>query len=213
MPADLQPPGAQIEPKYSADTSIKFDTGDDAPLPDDKTKEQPVGGKAEVRNLKEATFNLDAARSLRRAMLFLHRSRDLTNFPHRTPSISFSPDGSKFIAGSAGNRPQISDIFVGYVACAFPCVAGVSNGDRDHCDHGDAVRLRRIRFRGSHPLKDSNNGCDICATAHMAARQVHVIQLVHAPNLRAILPPAVVIQPVESRGIRPEFGRSTPSSL
>ena len=31
--------------KYSADTSIKFDTVDDQPLPDEKTKEQPVNGQ------------------------------------------------------------------------------------------------------------------------------------------------------------------------
>lgn len=32
--------------KYSADTTLTFDTGDDAPLSDDKTKEQPAPGQA-----------------------------------------------------------------------------------------------------------------------------------------------------------------------
>lgn len=54
--------------------------------------------------------------------------------------------------------------------------------------------------------------CDVCYTAHLAAQQVVVVQIIHALELQSFLAPPVAIQPVESRGILALLTRGPPSS-
>ncbi len=62
-------------------------------------------------------------------------------------------------------------------------------------------------------LKEPVDSCNVCATAHMAARQVALIQVIHAPEIQSILPLPVAIQSFESRGILSKFTRGPPYSL
>jgi hypothetical protein len=61
-------------------------------------------------------------------------------------------------------------------------------------------------------LKDPVDSCDVCCTAHMAARQVAEIQVIHAPQIQSILPPPAAIQAVESRGVLSKLTRGPPYS-
>ena len=64
----------------------------------------------------------------------------------------------------------------------------------------------------THPNKP-DDACNICNTAHMAARHVAVIQLVHAPEVQSILPLPVAIQTRESGDILTTLTRGPPSTL
>ncbi len=58
-----------------------------------------------------------------------------------------------------------------------------------------------------------DDSCNVCTTAHMAARHVDAIQLVHAPELQSILPLPVAIQTQESGGVLSTLTRGPPSTL
>ena len=62
-------------------------------------------------------------------------------------------------------------------------------------------------------LKDPAGRCDICVTAHLASRQVAVVQVVHALALQSLLVAPVAIQRVESRVVLSTLTRGPPSSL
>jgi hypothetical protein len=64
----------------------------------------------------------------------------------------------------------------------------------------------------AHPNKPDDT-CNICSTAHMAARHVAVIQLVHAPEAQSILPLPVPMQTWEFHGVLSTLTRGPPSSL
>jgi len=55
--------------------------------------------------------------------------------------------------------------------------------------------------------------CDVCYTAHLAAQQVAVVQVIHALELQSFLSPAVAIQRLESRGILALLTRGPPTIL
>jgi hypothetical protein len=62
-------------------------------------------------------------------------------------------------------------------------------------------------------LKEPVDQCNVCVTAHMTARQVAVIQVIHAPELQSILAPVTEIQRVESRTVVTALTRGPPSTL
>lgn len=62
-------------------------------------------------------------------------------------------------------------------------------------------------------LKEPIGSCDVCYTAHMAARQIAVTQIVHSLELQSFLAPPAAIQYVESRGVLSLLTRGPPSSL
>ena len=62
-------------------------------------------------------------------------------------------------------------------------------------------------------LKEPVGSCDVCYTAHLAARQVAVVQVIHALELQSFLASPAAIQRVESRGILALLTRGPPSSL
>jgi hypothetical protein len=53
----------------------------------------------------------------------------------------------------------------------------------------------------------------VCYTAHLAAQQVAVVQVIHALELQSFLSPAVAIQRLESRGILALLTRGPPTIL
>jgi hypothetical protein len=55
--------------------------------------------------------------------------------------------------------------------------------------------------------------CDVCSTAHQAAQQIIVVQVVHAPNLHSRMAQPVAIQRVESRRVLTLLSRGPPSAL
>jgi hypothetical protein len=60
-------------------------------------------------------------------------------------------------------------------------------------------------------LNTAGDHCDVCITAHMAAREVAVIHVVHAPVLQSFLAPVATIQRVESRSVLTTLTRGPPS--
>jgi hypothetical protein len=74
------------------------------------------------------------------------------------------------------------------------------------------VSAASVSAAHAHPNKPDDT-CNVCSTAHMAARHVAVIQLVHAPELQSILPPPVAIQTQESGRILSTLTRGPPSLL
>ena len=62
-------------------------------------------------------------------------------------------------------------------------------------------------------LNRADDACAVCSTAHMAARDVATIQLVHAPQVQSILPLPVVIQAEESAALLSVLTRGPPTSL
>jgi hypothetical protein len=62
-------------------------------------------------------------------------------------------------------------------------------------------------------LNSAADHCDVCYTAHMAAQQVAVIQVVHSLELQSFLAPPEAFQRVESRGVLTLLTRGPPSSL
>ena len=62
-------------------------------------------------------------------------------------------------------------------------------------------------------LNSAADQCDICHTAHMAAPQIAVIQIVHSLELQSFLTPSEAFQRVESRGFRTLLTRGPPASL
>jgi len=62
-------------------------------------------------------------------------------------------------------------------------------------------------------LNSPADHCDVCYTAHMAAQQVAVVQVVHAPELQSFLPLPDTFQCVESRRILALLTRGPPASL
>jgi hypothetical protein len=74
------------------------------------------------------------------------------------------------------------------------------------------VSAASVTAAHSHPNKPDDS-CNVCSTAHMAARHVAVIQLVHTPEVQSILPLPVAIQTQESGGVLSTLSRGPPSSL
>ncbi len=74
------------------------------------------------------------------------------------------------------------------------------------------VSAASVSAAHTHPNKPDDS-CNVCSTAHMAARHVAVIQLVHAPEVQSILPLPVVIETEESGGVLTTLTRGPPSSL
>lgn len=74
------------------------------------------------------------------------------------------------------------------------------------------VSAAAVSAAHTHPNKPDDS-CNICSTAHMAARHVAVIQLVHAPEVQSILPLPVAIQTHESGGVLSALTRGPPSFL
>jgi hypothetical protein len=74
------------------------------------------------------------------------------------------------------------------------------------------VSAASVSAAHAHPNKPDDS-CNVCSTAHMAARHVAVIQLVHAPELQSILPLPVAIQTQESGGVLYTLTRGPPSTL
>ena len=74
------------------------------------------------------------------------------------------------------------------------------------------VSAASVSAAHTHPNKPDDT-CNICCTAHMAARYVAVIRLVHAPEVQSILPLPVAIQTHESGGVLSTLTRGPPSSL
>ncbi len=62
-------------------------------------------------------------------------------------------------------------------------------------------------------LDSAADHCDVCFTAHMAAPQVAVIQVVHSLELQSFLSPPEAVQRVESRSILAFLTRGPPASL
>jgi len=60
-------------------------------------------------------------------------------------------------------------------------------------------------------LNTAGDHCDVCITAHMAAREVAVIQVVHAPVLQSFLAPVDAVQSVVSRSVLSSLTRGPPS--
>ncbi len=73
------------------------------------------------------------------------------------------------------------------------------------------VSAASVSAAHAHPNKPDDT-CNICSTAHMAARHVAVIKLVHAPEVQSILPLPVAIQTQESSGVFTTLTRGPPSS-
>jgi len=62
-------------------------------------------------------------------------------------------------------------------------------------------------------LDSAADHCDVCFTAHMAAQQVAVIQVIHSLQLQSFLAPPEAMQRVESRNFLAVLNRGPPSSL
>lgn len=62
-------------------------------------------------------------------------------------------------------------------------------------------------------LKEPVGQCNVCHTAHMTARQVAVIQVIHALELQSVLSLPVAIDSLESRGVLSGLTRGPPVSL
>jgi hypothetical protein len=62
-------------------------------------------------------------------------------------------------------------------------------------------------------LNKPDDSCNVCSTAHMAARHVGVIQLIHEPEVQSILPLPVAILTRESGGVLSALTRGPPSTL
>ena len=62
-------------------------------------------------------------------------------------------------------------------------------------------------------LNSAADHCDVCVTAHMAAQQVAVIQVVHSLEQQNFLVPPEAAQRVESRSILAVLTRGPPASL
>jgi hypothetical protein len=74
------------------------------------------------------------------------------------------------------------------------------------------VSAASVSAAHAHPNKPDDT-CNICSTAHMAARHVAVIQLVHAPEVQSILPLPVAIQTQEYGGVLSILTRGPPATL
>jgi hypothetical protein len=74
------------------------------------------------------------------------------------------------------------------------------------------VSAASVSAAHAHPSRPDDT-CSICSTAHMAARHVAVIELVHAPEVQSILPLPVALQTRESGGILSTLTRGPPSTL
>lgn len=74
------------------------------------------------------------------------------------------------------------------------------------------VSAASVSAAHAHPNKPDDT-CNICSTAHMAARHVAVIQLVHVPEVQSILPLPVAIQTQDSGDVLSTLTRGPPSSL
>ena len=61
-------------------------------------------------------------------------------------------------------------------------------------------------------VKDPVGRCDICSTAHQAARRIVVVQVIHAPNVHSRIALPVAIRRVESRSALTLLTRGPPSS-
>lgn len=62
-------------------------------------------------------------------------------------------------------------------------------------------------------LKDPIDRCDVCCTAHQAAQQVALVQVVQTLELQSFLVPPVAIQRVESPVILAFLTRGPPASV
>jgi hypothetical protein len=62
-------------------------------------------------------------------------------------------------------------------------------------------------------LDSAADHCDVCFTAHMAAEQVAVIQVVHSLELQSFLAPPAAVLRVESRSVLAPLTRGPPASL
>ena len=62
-------------------------------------------------------------------------------------------------------------------------------------------------------LNSAADHCDVCFTAHMAAEQVAVVQVIHSLQLQSFLAPPEALQRVESRSIVAALTRGPPASL
>jgi hypothetical protein len=62
-------------------------------------------------------------------------------------------------------------------------------------------------------LNSPADHCDVCFTAHMAAQQIAVIEVIHSLELQSFLSPPEPFQRVESRGILALLTRGPPSVL
>jgi hypothetical protein len=74
------------------------------------------------------------------------------------------------------------------------------------------VSAASVSAAHAHPNKPDDS-CNVCSTAHMAARHVTAIQLIHAPEVHSILPLPVAIQTQESGGVLSTLTRGPPSTL
>ena len=74
-----------------------------------------------------------------------------------------------------------------------------------------SVSAASVSASHAHPNKPDDT-CNICSTAHMAARHVAVIQLVHAPEVQSILPLPAAILTQESGGVFSTLTRGPPST-
>ena len=59
-------------------------------------------------------------------------------------------------------------------------------------------------------LKEPVDQCTVCHSAHMTARQVAVIQVIHALELQSVLSLPVAIDSLESRGVLSSLTRGPP---
>ena len=62
-------------------------------------------------------------------------------------------------------------------------------------------------------LNEPVDRCDVCYTAHLAAQQVAVVQVIHSLEVQSFLPPSVAILHVETRDILALLPRGPPSFL
>jgi hypothetical protein len=62
-------------------------------------------------------------------------------------------------------------------------------------------------------LKEPVDRCSVCSTAHLAARQIAVIQIHHSLELQSFLAPAVNFQRIENLGVLSILTRGPPRSL
>ena len=97
---------------------------------------------------------------------------------------------------SVPGKPRLSRIVV--VILAIAAMLGVS-----------AASLSAAHAHLNSPA----DHCDICCTAHMAAQQVAVVQVVHSPELQSFLAPPEAVERVESRSILALLTRGPPASL
>src|SRR5580698_7806987 len=62
-------------------------------------------------------------------------------------------------------------------------------------------------------LNSAADHCDVCFTAHMAAEQVAVVQVIHSLQQQCFVAPPEAQQRVESRSILALLTRGPPASL